>query len=28
MGVRLINLAKDDFLVGISKVIEVDADEA
>lgn len=28
MGVRLINLAKDDFLVGISKIIEVDADEA
>lgn len=27
-GVRLINLAKDDFLVGISKVIEVDVDEA
>lgn len=27
-GVRLINLAKDDFLVGISKIIEVDADEA
>jgi len=27
-GVKLINLAKDDYLVGISKVIEVDEEEA
>ncbi len=27
-GVRLMNLAKEDYLIGISKIIEVEADEA